>query len=62
MMIKNIDTYMQWKSKVIAYLASLPLRKRGGGVCRIGLLERCTMSRDEGQAVSGPCSAGQVSL
>lgn len=36
MMIKNIDTYMQWKSKVIAYLASLPLRKRGGGVCRIG--------------------------
>ena len=27
---------MQWKSKVIAYLASLPLRKRGGSVCRIG--------------------------
>jgi len=47
-------------------VASLPGRKRGGGVCRIGLLERCTMSRDEGQAVSGPCmytdSAGQVSL
>ena len=29
-------------------------------MCRIGLLERCTMSRDEGQAVSGPCK--RVSL
>ena len=35
-MIKNNIEHMQWKPKVIACLASLPLRKRDGGVCRIG--------------------------